>query len=157
MFAYVNIRHDKLPTSLFRVKRGKRYVVYCRNILGLTAAGVSARTAKLHYKEAVARVTAVCKRVGERMHHCTMDIYQRMEAGEDVAAHADNALYTIMSLTMAKQLPALCEGFKGLDSPLFKPNEKEELLTEMKTLVDMHTREDFANGSEHVVIRRTKK
>jgi len=157
MFAYVNLRHDKLPTALFRVKRGNRYIIYCRNILGLTACGVSARVAKQRYREVVQRVILICKQVGDHMHRRTMDLYQKMEAGDNIPVEADETLYTIMSLTMAKRLDALAEGLKGLESPLFQPGEKETLLAEMQALLALHTREDFASSQEHVNIRRSKK
>lgn len=160
MFAYVNMHHEKMPTTMFRVKRGRRYVIYCRNILGLTAAATSARVARQRYNRINARVMVLCKRIGEHMFSRTQDLSNKLEAmygNTAFAAEADTGLYTIISLNMAKRLVNLKEAFTQFESPFLKPGEKEELLAEMQALIDAHTREDFAQSQARVSLRTKKR
>lgn len=155
MFAYVNLNHSKWPTTLFRVKRGRRYVVYCRNPIGLTAVGCSARVAKQRYKEVNQRVTDVCTRIGSLITERTQQLSHWAEVNDPKVVRADTSLFTIISLTMAKRLDALHAAFKAFECDSLTQENKEALLKEMETLLSMHTKEDFASHSNPVVIRRT--
>lgn len=150
MFAYVYMRHEKMPITFFRVWRGNRHLVYCRNILGLTACGATARIAKQRYLKMNAEVIDVCARVGQLMQLATSDLVVRMEENHEVASEADTVLFTILSLTHAKRLDALLDAFREFTTTHLSKEEYSRLITRMELLLEQHTREDFAVSREHI-------